>query len=1306
MAYRGIDRPSVHDDEEELLQLNANFAYQPPARPAATSFRAVPLPKPQNASLIDQPKVPALAARGPGIKFKDAAPAKKRSLFAERRALREKAEDADDLAEGSAKQSLRREIHSADQAFNQVLSDIVEKNPSEAISPAAARGGLSTTGFPVVVHRSERAKTNDATSRTTRPYAQDILAVGPAHGYGGHDSIHEENLRTLQGMSSHQMEEARAEILAKLDPSLIAMLESRAAQKYSGSHHKSISVETLNLPKEQCHSSEGEMTVLPRHLAGALEKHDAAEQRSTSTRIGRRVDLPHASWIPTSDLEYEKLEWTVDLPAEDGNTPPSKDAADLRFGFSGEIIEKSEDIAHHRALHHHGDEPTKAGYSVEEMLSLSRSSVPSQRAIALRILAAILQNAHNGTYSRAVSHPLLWLLIRKNYMMHLRIAMDDSHETVIGTTVAAMAASLGSGSLIDEGEEHCWDELSYGRQGHRAFATSVESQKHFHIRATGVGEPSAPLENESSVEGITMLMRRDVVSGLLATNILTRFSWLLLKRNLPFVPIHDILSILIRMCRHSRSSAAQIAECPDLVQVIHSKFLALPSTARVPDDCNLRFAALKLMRLLCQSGSDVAASLAKFGLVHDMLRNALIDPGPLPAALQALSWRLQAEAWAGLTVFFAYRLSASSFDEYRGPLLEAAQRLLRTRSQEGSNGSRSPKISFLRTLAMLLRTFGDMLDVGGKDDALRPFVELALEHGAADAPFHLRSAEWDFLLAYGVRLTKSNPIKAPSYLMRLQTLLTAQGLGDPLLFHGTGTETLSLLVEAAALAATSATPDLGQHFVGLHDGSRVEVARALVRLNWQCESLASLIDILSGLRGTSSNWDAFANDTLNRVEMRQIVFRLVEQTTNIVGVGDWLRCFFPAKGALLYSWVASGQDGVDIESTYISKCAIALAALPALVPGDEFMAATLLNRHILHPRVQATLAIATGVALSADVKQDRNEHFDSQRLQELLDYDMYSDSVLEESEAMYGRRARQATSLLMDGGATEEATLPVRADWMYSPFQRLMVDSERFGHLIAQARRLGKIEQGRGDALVVECLYLIERIDKAVQPFAWCRRQLAEAVRVARLMCVFLVPSSTPGHEIFARKDVGTLMDTLLRRCSVNGDDSWHRCNLEQACGGRTRFYQLYKSLIEQFAAASFGDPVFARYLLLPLSMRYPVDFRELFWSELYELLPIFALDAKDVVAAGRFADYFEPLETEEQILLLYIRSLADGKVAASTTPFLYEVAAHHVSGLLREIGDNTEKSRLCKQAADVLGPANVELLKARGGVAPDGILL
>ena len=45
----------------------------------------------------------------------------------------------------------------------------------------------------------------------------------------------------------------------------------------------------------------------------------------------------------------------------------------------------------HLGLHHHGDQQSEAGYTLNELHSLARSNFPGQKILALKTLANILR---------------------------------------------------------------------------------------------------------------------------------------------------------------------------------------------------------------------------------------------------------------------------------------------------------------------------------------------------------------------------------------------------------------------------------------------------------------------------------------------------------------------------------------------------------------------------------------------------------------------------------------------------------------------------------------------------------------------------------------------------------------------------------------------------------------------------------------------------------------------------------------------------------------------------------------------------
>ena len=59
--------------------------------------------------------------------------------------------------------------------------------------------------------------------------------------------------------------------------------------------------------------------------------------------------------------------------------------------LQGNLVAPDQDRPTHEGLHHHGKEPERAGYSLEELFQLSRSTNMQQRVLSLNTLANIIQ---------------------------------------------------------------------------------------------------------------------------------------------------------------------------------------------------------------------------------------------------------------------------------------------------------------------------------------------------------------------------------------------------------------------------------------------------------------------------------------------------------------------------------------------------------------------------------------------------------------------------------------------------------------------------------------------------------------------------------------------------------------------------------------------------------------------------------------------------------------------------------------------------------------------------------------------------
>ncbi|KAJ2656457.1 hypothetical protein IWW48_005020 [Coemansia sp. RSA 1200] len=117
----------------------------------------------------------------------------------------------------------------------------------------------------------------------------------------------------------------------------------------------------------------------------------------------------------------------------------SKAISHVRFGFDGQTIseEVSGEIPTTAALHHHGDDPDKPGYTIPELLHLSRSTVPMQRAVALDTLGNIFHKINVGAWDIARSVETYLCLLDWEAELYLSGGICDANVT--GRVAATVA---------------------------------------------------------------------------------------------------------------------------------------------------------------------------------------------------------------------------------------------------------------------------------------------------------------------------------------------------------------------------------------------------------------------------------------------------------------------------------------------------------------------------------------------------------------------------------------------------------------------------------------------------------------------------------------------------------------------------------------------------------------------------------------------------------------------------------------------------------------------------------------------------
>ncbi|KAJ3034472.1 RNA polymerase II associated protein 1, partial [Rhizophlyctis rosea] len=938
----------------------------PPVIAKASTIRGTPIARPSKPAISAQAASNANLAtysnntpRSPPAAAPPAPTKKKRSLFAERRAQVAAAQNQHSSSVEGGEDSTPspryppRHIESADALFGNVLANVVEKDPSVPDTPIKRH--IPAGGFPEILHRTDRVKPQeDLPPRKSGVSVNDVRSVFKDAPADEDPAIHQDNVRKIEGMSAEEMEEAQAEILSRLDPAIVDMLIKRAAEKYGGGEKKDSRV------KEPFSKT---ATVVDEKPAINPTKVRFTEAPPI---LPQRKPLPAQAWIPNDKLEPDKLEW-MDESDWSSSSQTTASKSTLRFDFKGSILEPNQDIPTHLGLHHHGDDPDLAGYTLDELLHLSRSTVPNQRVISLRTLAIVVERAYKLGYGVERSREIFDQLRQKNLLLNVRVAMDQSHGTVVTSALEVLVAYLCGG--VECEEELLWDRITLGRLGYRSFAISVESVGWFGARALGTKYEKPEIENNGTLGSAIGLMKYDGIDGLVSTNVLTRCRYLLEWEELSLDAHQNVLAFLIRVCRHSRASAASVAECEGLVDAVRARFIrtSWPPVAASRNDSKIASSdAVKLMRLLSQSGLDVAESLLKYAVVEDVMRFVAVERRFVGEAYRSLADDLMGEVWGLLGVLFSYGLCGRVFDEYRQLLMASARALF----GEGQGGGEEEislrnRVLFLRMMRGVVRSFGHLLDLGGIDDAVEPIFDVVWSYweradSTKDEPTlaAYRNAETsaiiDLLAAYFGQFQQRNDA----------TFSRPNALVDKLLHSYSSIWSQCAEDARAVIARTTAIgydkSTTNPHTCLLHKKKFV-LASILVDLSAVCDKWSSLIDFLFMVAALDTNQSERIIAALTADSFIHPLEAFVNAASGLVSPDDHVRVFLQGKPRLLYAWAFGVHSRLSGSTPTLSLAAklvsTSVVAIADSVPGDEYLVAKLLNAIVLHDRYQSVLAV-------------------------------------------------------------------------------------------------------------------------------------------------------------------------------------------------------------------------------------------------------------------------------------------------------------------------------------------------------------
>jgi len=258
--------------------------------------------------------------------------------------------------------------------------------------------------------------------------------------------IDKENRQRLAAMSSTEIQEERKELFAGLNPSLIERLLKRANLDEGRGDTG------IDIPGSRTEDDKGGSTEVgnqdgikpaPKPSGRLVEpsksvrfKEDEEEKKTEADIVDSGIgheDVPdvhfpsappvadldpadpaflenlHNKYFPDLPNDPTKLAWMAPIPTHgsvaDQESPyyPAHEAlaaSSLRFDFRGGILPPriARAMPTTKGLHHHGEAPEAAGYTVPELARLARSAYPAQRCIAFQTLGRLLYRLGRGEW--------------------------------------------------------------------------------------------------------------------------------------------------------------------------------------------------------------------------------------------------------------------------------------------------------------------------------------------------------------------------------------------------------------------------------------------------------------------------------------------------------------------------------------------------------------------------------------------------------------------------------------------------------------------------------------------------------------------------------------------------------------------------------------------------------------------------------------------------------------------------------------------------------------------------------------------
>ncbi|KAG0232288.1 RNA polymerase II associated protein 1 [Actinomortierella wolfii] len=972
--------------------------------------------------------------------------------------------------------------------------------------------------------RTQRPESKDQ-SRPPRPPGTLPSALRKSSTDSSHSTllqqIDEENRQKLASMSPEEIKRTQEELLRTLNPELIKKLRERGS---IGTHATTTTTVTSTTAITNDGAS-SKRSAAQRRVSFSdgikvedklVKMEDIASHTSSSLFAAKRHeeeegDHPLAlkkKYYPNVPAEPEKLEWMgIDDPSLGPKNATGKaiapgvqpytateadpEAAHYRFDFLGKLLDETQDVPVHLGLHHHGQDPTKPGYTLSELLHLIRSTVPSQRILPLNVISKILINCRDPNYApfEIRSGILRWLIDSLRAPVYLRAALDDKTDS--GLVAAMNAISAWACPWVEEPNENAvWELLDYLDRGYER----INLQYNYQSLTKFAGMELKPdslntsqeqgTEEEETIRAHAIAASKDPHKGLLAMNIVPRLRYLIDTCRLPSATNLQVLGVLLSMLKHNKDAPIAIYECEGMVQALIRRFIHIswPSDASEIELKCTRW-TIAILDQIVRSSKAFAVSMVEAGVLEPLLRFMVLTPEA--KAEQVESIKIQTSVMKLYRSLAAYGLYCNVFgDSLQTVLLRDAAQTIAECAKEDID----PLVRSILThkLAMFFQLLTVWAHAAGDGHRTTPehavhwaqptaFLDLALD-AYKQFSQELRqtkndAGEWvlrdDVILVASVtrflstwsRYLPTNPPEDVEILDRLWDTLNVREWPKSKMLLAIHTRLVELVADGAPQHLNDQR--IPHTSVSLNNpSSLLHIGQDLLDVSICAEYLSAHLTTMYYLARLTNSPARILPETVAVLVSGNIVGLVESLTSHQLAIQDKIPMILPPWMAFIsrhgvyfiWHWLRSMENLVfhqDPDNSSHTKLtlfplfqATALSLLQAVLPGDEAISSGVLHNIVFHERV-------LGKLLSQNMKQVAVV----KRVLEPLYRQCFvkSERELERSQALTTSNGKNLKNLVLDYSTISAQPL---FHWLFYPIDilyrtKLTYVEEESGAMIA-----------------------------------------------------------------------------------------------------------------------------------------------------------------------------------------------------------------------------------------------------------------